>query len=347
MPRSKGTRKPLSSSQRSKRRPAAGCTPMAVIEPEVSSNPLAAETTATKAVNRKRVPKELIEQTRQLMERTIDFVLHPLFEKDEAEALVLELRPDTLNAPAEIGHADPGIVFVTGLAKAPLLTRDEEIYWFVWMNYLKFRAEQNRRRLDLTRPDKKLINAIEEDLRLASDARNHIVEGNLRLVVSQAKKLSMSMEQMAEMISEGMMPLIRSVELFDISLGNRFSTYATWAVRNQMVRWLKRSRSGLEVTRIEDSPSMENLADPHAFVEEPEGTLQMKTNQVLRLLDRLNDRERQIVRARFALEGEPTGQSLADIAKRLGLCKERVRQIACHSLAKLRDAITEENALVQ
>ena len=61
---------------------------------------------------------------------------------------------------------------------------------------------------------------------------------------------------------------------------------------------------------------------------------------VRRLLSSLSEREREIVTARFALDGQPIGQSLADIAGRMGLSKERVRQIALSSLTKLRESMS-------
>lgn len=342
MPRPKGTRKSPNAVKRTGSGRSFTESSVTLISTDPSPKKSSKRSGTVPKAKPQRASLELIEKTRQLMERTIDYVPHPFFDREDAFKAILQLRPASLDVPAEIVPSDPGVVFVTGLAQAPLLTKDEEVYWFTWMNFLKFRAEQNRRLLDLGQPQASLIQQIEDDLRQANAARNHIVQGNLRLVVSLAKKLSVSMEQMSEMISEGMMPLIRAVELFNIALGNRFSTYATWAVRNQMIRWLKKSRSGLEASRVEESPSLENFPDPHAELDETENPLQVKADAVLRLLNLLTERERQIVAARFALEGEPTGQSLADISKRLGLCKERVRQIACHSLAKLREAIAEE-----
>jgi RNA polymerase sigma factor (sigma-70 family) len=276
------------------------------------------------------------------MERSIEFVPHPDFDNLNALKEIQSFCPTTQNQARGAGKPQAGIAFVSGLVEAPLLTPDEERYWFTWMNFLKFRAERNRRRLDLTRLNSTLVKQIQSDLNEAIEARNHIVQANLRLIVALARKLTTSIDSMSDLISEGMSPLIRSVELFDISLGNRFSTYGTWAVRNQMIRWLKRARSQSEFQAGEMSSALEFLPDRRPLVQASEETQQTRLAAVHQLLNLLTPRERQIITARFALEGQPHGQSLAEIAEQMGLSKERVRQIALTSLEKLREQMTFE-----
>lgn len=286
--------------------------------------------------------RKLIEQTRELMERSIEFVPHPDFDNLNALNEIQNFASTAEKQGRASGKPEPGIAFVSGLVEAPLLTPDEERYWFTWMNFLKFRAERNRRRLDLTHLNSTLVKQIQSDLDEAIQARNHIVQANLRLIVALARKLTTSIDSMSDLISEGMSPLIRSVELFDISLGNRFSTYGTWAVRNQMIRWLKRARSQSEFQAGEMSCALESLPDRRPLVQASEETQQTRLAAVHQLLDLLTQRERQIITARFALEGQPHGQSLAEIAEQMGLSKERVRQIALTSLEKLREQMTFE-----
>ena len=127
-----------------------------------------------------RVNVQLIEQTRQLMERTIEFVAHPAFECADGLKQVQSLRPASLDKPQEFTRAAPGLAFVSGMVQTPLLTPDEERYWFTWMNFLKSRAEHNRHLLDLSHPNHSRVVQIHEDLNEALRVRNHIVQGNLR-----------------------------------------------------------------------------------------------------------------------------------------------------------------------
>lgn len=292
----------------------------------------------------KRPSAELIEQTRRLMEQTIEFVENDEFQHGDFDEKIEATRPDSLDesSPFEIGRQ--GIAFVSSLVQRPLLTPDEERYLFLRMNFLKSRAERRCRMLDLRRPDAVLVDQINSDLETALGLRNRIVEANLRLIVAIARKMTGSLDRMSELISEGMAPLIRSVELFDVALGNRFSTYATWAVRNQLLRRLKRIALTLEFSPGEDAPSLENLPDKRNCCDLETFLSGSQLQTVNRLLSSLSQRERFIVAARFGLQGQPGGQSLAVIAGQIGLCKERVRQILLRSLAKLRSNILCEES---
>jgi RNA polymerase primary sigma factor len=282
----------------------------------------------------------LIERTRQLMEQTIEFVDHPLFVARDVLPQLKAMRPASVDQRPVVGEAAAGIAFVSGLVKAPLLTPDEERYWFLQMNFLKWRAESNRRQLNLNSLDQSLVDQIQADIDEATRVRNLIVQGNLRLIVAFARRLTNSVEQMSELISEGMIPLIRSVELFDIGLGNRFSTYATWSIRNQMLRLLKRIRTSPEQTTLDNTMLLETIPDQHGTKDTEAQSEEIHHKTITQLLSSLPARERAIITARFGFEGHPQGQSLAEIGSQLGISKERVRQILLSSLSKLRNEIT-------
>jgi len=285
----------------------------------------------------------LIERTRELMELTIDFVHHPLFKLANATKRIQALRPGSLDVPPEATQVRSGVAFVSGMVKTPLLTHEEERYWFTLMNYLKFRAERNRRLLDLSRLNNSLIKRIDADLNEARRVRNHIVESNLRLVVALARKFSDSLEQLSELTSEGTTPLIRSVELFDVSLGYRFSTYSTWGVRKQMLRYLKRVRSTRLRSVTEEDLRFENLPDQRTCEKTDELANQLRVNVVNRLLASLSEREKFVIQARFGLDGHSRGQTLEAISKQIGLSKERIRQIIFSSVSKLRSEMQLED----
>lgn len=285
---------------------------------------------------------QLLARVRDWVEREIVFVNHPLFHEAQPAEKLAALRPASLDEAPPPAKLEPGLAFVAGMVEMPLLSLDEERYLFAWMNFLKHRAEQNRQRLSLNRPDEALVERIESDLRDATAVRNRIVRSNLRLVVALSKKLSAArqagaLDQMSELISEGTLPLIRSVELFDVSLGNRFSTYATWAVRNQMFRFLKRRDSRIERGVGEDDLWLNRLVDDRSQPEHDQRRAIQREQRVQGLLSQLSERERIVIASRFGLDGHPQGQSLNDIARQLGLSKERVRQIVIASLEKLHE----------
>jgi len=271
---------------------------------------------------------------REFLQRPIEFVAHPAFKRPDPERLLKRKMPLPGPALPAALPDQPGLTFVAGFVSQPLLTATDEVALFAWMNFHRFRAERLRQQALRSKSPARLITRLRGELRAAQDLRNRIVSSNLRLVVSLAKKLSRSLDHMSELISEGVLPLIRSVELFDISLGNRFSTYATWAVRNQMLRCIKRAATASAAAGTSELP-LESLADQHVEIYEDPSTAS-PAKQVQSLIADLPDRERLVLRARFGLAGEPAGQSLAEVAARVGLSKERVRQIVLNTLEQLR-----------
>jgi RNA polymerase primary sigma factor len=297
-------------------------------------------TSGSRRIARRMPQAELVETARRLASTETAYVSHPQFVLRNAEAWLAAQRPATLDQPftGEIKDSTPGLAFVAGLVRDRLLTPPEETYLFLRMNYLKHRVEVLRRRLKPSRPDADLIATIQTALTEAALCRDRIITANLRLVVSVATKLSHSLDHLSELVSEGLIPLIRAVELFDVARGFRFSTYATWAVRNQMVRVLQRQRQSREKSLGEEQPGWDTIPDTRSSSVEVEQHAAQHKVQVARLLTSLSERERLVVSARFGLNGQPTGQSLADIAAELDLSKERVRQIALQALDKLRAA---------
>ncbi|WP_394281833.1 sigma-70 family RNA polymerase sigma factor [Corynebacterium sp.] len=130
--------------------------------------------------------------------------------------------------------ADLVRVYLNGIGKTALLDAEEEVD-------LAQRIEVGlyaQHRLD--DPDAKLTRAMKRDLKiLAKDgrkARAHLLEANLRLVVSLAKRYTGRGMPLLDLIQEGNLGLIRAMEKFDYAKGFKFSTYATWWIRQAITR---------------------------------------------------------------------------------------------------------------
>ncbi|GIX03542.1 MAG: DNA-directed RNA polymerase sigma-70 factor [Planctomycetaceae bacterium] len=286
--------------------------------------------------------QQLLRKARKLASCEIAYVPHPSFCRKDAEAWLARMRPEGLDLAREpvsrLGE-ESGIAFLSGLVRERLLTPSEEKYLFLHMNYCKYRAEIMRRQIDPQKPQQQLITAVERLLLEALACRDRLVLANMRLVVSVAHKLSDQLDQLGELVGEGLLPLIRAVELFDVSRGYRFSTYATWAVRNQMVRQLKRHRVSHDKTIGIDQQSWENIPDHHRQASPEEQPLDSYRDRLQCLISQLSAREQLILSARFGLNGQPEGLSLSEIAEMVHLSKERVRQIILHALEQLRQAM--------
>src|SRR3954453_20034632 len=124
------------------------------------------------------------------------------------------------------------------------------------------------------------------------EARQHLIERNLRLVISIAKKYRGRGVPFEDLIQEGNAGLIKAVERFDPSLGNRFSTYATWWIRQAVTRAIADHArtvrlpahvvdSLFRLRRAENELSIELGRD--ATEEELSARLEIKTGEVRRL----------------------------------------------------------------
>src|SRR5262249_55205631 len=103
-------------------------------------------------------------------------------------------------------------------------------------NYLKYKALKLREQLDPLHARGSQMDEIERLYDQAVVVKNQIVRANLRLVVSIAKRHVGPTDNFFELVSDGNMSLIRAAEKFDYARGNKFSTYASWAIMKNFAR---------------------------------------------------------------------------------------------------------------
>ena len=228
--------------------------------------------------------------------------------------------------------------YLASLYGTPLLTREDEQYWFRRMNFLKYRAAKIRNEAlesgDGLSSGK--TNAIERDLHEANEVLNFLMTSNLRLVVSIAKRHWRPGIDFNEMVSDGNMSLRRAAEKFDYSRGNKFSTYATWAIMKNFARSVpteqrqhKRFQTGHGIP-FDEKPGDDTAP---SLVEANQGVI---SNKIDRLLDQLDVRDKEIIILRFGLKNGSEVETLEQVGHRFGVTKERIRQIEAKALRKLR-----------
>ena len=209
------------------------------------------------------------------------------------------------------------------------------------MNFLKSRAARLRADLDPAKAKTAELDEIERLQEEALAVKNQIIRANLRLVVSIAKRHVGPSNNFFELVSDGNMSLIRAVEKFDFSRGNKFSTYASWAIMKNFARTIPEEnyRRDRFVTGHEEmfEAAADNRTDEHEY----ESALKRMQEAIKGMLGKLDDRERRIIISRYGLGGV-SEQTLEQLGRELGITKERVRQIESRAQDKLRKFAGEQ-----
>ena len=285
--------------------------------------------------------KQLLKRVQQL---ELDYIPNERFGRTSAAQQRQILSPVPENhQPAKRVPRPTGLPpYLASMYETPLLTREQEQHLFRKMNYLKHKASELRKRLDLRRPRLTMMELIERYAKDAAAIKNDIVRANLRLVVSIAKRYASGPGHLFELISDGNMSLIRAVEKFDFARGFRFSTYATWAIIKNFARTIPselRQQARFHTGGDERLLGIEDIRPDSARRESAQSERKM---EVSRILDHLDERERQIIQHRFGLDRTRNAMTLKEVGRVMGVTKERIRQLEARAMAKLRDAVGEE-----
>ncbi|MFN8189617.1 MAG: RNA polymerase sigma factor [Nocardioidaceae bacterium] len=166
-----------------------------------------------------------------------DVVADPTIVEDERQAFVVSDADDTGEPEQQVmvagATADPVKDYLKQIGKVPLLNAEMEVELAKRIEAGLFSDEKLAKGGKISDKMREELEWIAEDGRRA---KNHLLEANLRLVVSLAKRYTGRGMLFLDLIQEGNLGLIRAVEKFDYTKGYKFSTYATWWIRQAITR---------------------------------------------------------------------------------------------------------------
>jgi RNA polymerase primary sigma factor len=278
----------------------------------------------------------------KLCSAPVAYMDSPEFHQPGARKVILGPAPVVERKAARVKPPAGLPAYLASLYSHPLLTREEEGYWFRKMNFLKFLASAVQSRIDPSRPKMSDLDELERLLDEANEVKNFLIRSNLRLVVSIAKKRLQPGMSFFEMVSDGNMSLMRAIEKFDYTKGNKFSTYATWAIMKNYARSIPAEHTVLDRFRTGNEEVFAASPDRRGVQTADETTNARQRDVIKSILGQLDERERSILLHRYGLEQGSEPLTLEEVGTRFGVTKERIRQIEARALQKLRKIAEEE-----
>jgi len=268
----------------------------------------------------------------------IDYVRHPLFSNPRAEE---ELFGREIKLPR---WSDPAHAPDEGQAprrRSPRLSAKDERALFLRYNYCRYRLsaliEAQRKYASPGRARQMAL-----WYKRAMKTRAAIVRANMALVVAMAKHSRVSNVEFGELVSEGNMALLRSIDKFDVSRGFKFSTYACRAVLKSIGRLAVKTERYRQHFPAHFDPQLERSDHAEKVHEMQQARSADALRQVLQQnRAQLNKTEFMVIMERFAIGSEGKGKTFAELGRMVGLSKERVRQVQEAALSKIRYALQE------
>jgi RNA polymerase sigma factor (sigma-70 family) len=276
---------------------------------------------------------------RSWKETPLECIHNQLFDAPNADKIILD-TPEPAAAPTgRLAIPKDLPPYLRALYQTPLLSAEQEVDLFRRYNYLKYKTARRIVALDPAEASVEQVDEVRALMDSIDSIRQRITRANLRLVVSIAKKHVGWSPNFFEVISDGNMSLMRAVEKFDYARGNKFSTYATWAIMKNYARSIPEQRYyGTRYVTGQETV-LDNAAD-HRSAPAPQSDRKRVRELIAAALGSLTEREREIVSGHFGLAKRDGTLTLEQLGRRFGVTKERVRQIEQRALAQLRETLS-------
>ncbi len=270
------------------------------------------------------------------------FFIDEFADKDVGETFLAVMPLAKQGTPTTPPRGMPA--YLEHLWRLPILNQAQEQHCFRKLNYLKYLQSHSQINALACIACQKMqddADAIQESI---IRMRNFIVESNLRLVVSIAKRYcSPGFESFDELICIGNASLVRAVDLFDFRRGHRFSTYAYQAIERSIIGAFRRDQRYRSRVATNGDDAMESFAGDAGDNVLKKLETGEAIEQVTELIKQLEEREQYIVKARFGINRRGIGVAFHVIAKEIKLSTTRTVQLFNRSIAKMRSVLPKSS----
>ncbi|MHC4981560.1 MAG: sigma-70 family RNA polymerase sigma factor [Planctomycetota bacterium] len=269
----------------------------------------------------------------------VGYVDHPSFHKNETEEKLFGEDSRELAVPQWLHFPEvPEDISPPRRKRRALNSADEELL-FLRYNYARFRLSKLLR----ARQEHRTVYRAKEIVlwyQIAMKAKAAITRANMALVLAMAKRTRIPNVEFGELVSEGNMALLRSIEKFDVSRGFKFSTYACRSILKSFNRLATKTGHYRKHFPVEFDPDLERSDyDVHKHDMQRAESIDNVREALAQNRAELTEVERTVVIERFAIGSDRKGKTLSEVGRIVGLTNERVRQIQNLALQKLRSAL--------
>ncbi|MCK4659836.1 MAG: sigma-70 family RNA polymerase sigma factor, partial [Phycisphaerae bacterium] len=278
-------------------------------------------------------------QARELMESPVEYVYNELFDAPNADTIILDApEPPSAKPLKKVRPPRDLPAYLRSLYDLPLLSPEQERDKFRRYNYLKHKAARLIAALGPLSVTESELAEIRKLMAQVEVVKKELISANLRLVVSIAKKHVGAYVNFFEVVSDGNLSLMRAVERFDYSRGNKFSTYASWAVMKNFARTIPEAHYHCRKFVTGQDELLDSTADYRGTCESA-ADIEGVRAVLAAGFSELTERERTIVTQHYGLFGQGASQTLEQLGRHFGVTKERVRQIEKHAIDKIRKTL--------
>jgi RNA polymerase primary sigma factor len=284
-------------------------------------------------------------RAKELVRTPVDYIYNADFDDATKAAEILAEMPGKAEFEAKrSAKSAPKDVpaHMAHLYEWPLLSKEQEQHVFRQMNFLKHQLNKAQEALDPAKARVADLMRLDELKQGIRSCRDLLINCNQRLVYAQSKQRLSAGESIDDLVSDGNLSLMRAVEKFDYARGNKFSTYATWAIMKNFARSIPDSKTHKQRYMTGHDELFEAKADVRSDEQEALALADAARSRVNKLLEHLDARTRDVIRMRTGLDGSQE-MTLEQIGQHFGITKERVRQINVRGMKMLREWAAKES----